>query len=162
MPFTLAAAVPFLGDRMAALGFPDLQVQPRDLLARLVRHREQNQSDLALALVPCDRPQSADLVDLSPRGKVRRFEIKPESTTLKWTWAFAVWTPRFTRFSSSGPRGSTRAPCASAASRTPPTSSSAHSRGGFEIDALPEPSGRVLDIGTPETLAAASGFHSSA
>ena len=83
---------------MAALGFPDLQVQPRDLLARLVRHREQNQSDLALALVPCDRPQSSDLVDLSPRGKVRRFEIKPESTTLKWTWAFAIWTPRFTRF----------------------------------------------------------------
>ena len=29
VPFTLASAVPFLGDRMAALGFPDLQVQPR-------------------------------------------------------------------------------------------------------------------------------------
>src|SRR6187397_2252635 len=37
VPFTLAHAAPFLGDRLAALGFPDHLVQPRDLLARLVR-----------------------------------------------------------------------------------------------------------------------------
>lgn len=161
VPFTLAAAIPFLGDRMAALGFPDLQVQPRDLLARLVRHREQNQSDLALALVPCDRPQSADLVDLSPRGKVRRFEIKPESTALKWTWAFAVWTPRFTRFLLKWTDGFN--------ARSLRLGREPHAADifigalaeGFEIDALPEPSGRVLDIGTPETLAAALDFHSS-
>ena len=161
VPFTLAAAVPFLGDRMAALGFPDLQVLPRDLLARLVRHREMNQSDLALALVPCDRPQSSDLVDLSPRGKVRRFEIKPESTTLKWTWAFAVWTPRFTRFLVKWTEGFN--------ARSLRLGREPHAADlfigalaeGFEIDALPEPSSRVLDIGTPETLAAAAAFHSS-
>ena len=162
VPFTLAAAAPFLGDRMAALGFPDLLVQPRDLLARLVRHREQNQSDLALALVPCDRPQSSDLVELSPRGKVRRIEIKPESTTLKWTWAFAVWTPRFTPLpAASGPTGFN--------ARSRRLGREPHAADvfigalgeGFEIDALPEPSGRVLDIGTPETLAAAAGFHPS-
>ncbi len=161
VPFTLASAVPFLGDRMAALGFPDLQVQPRDLLARLVRHREQNQSDLALALVPCDRPQGADLVDLSPRGKVRRFEIKPEATTLKWTWAFAVWTPRFTRFLLKWTDGFN--------ARSLRLGREPHAADifigalaeGFEIDALPESAGRVLDIGTPEALAAAAGFHSS-
>lgn len=161
VPFTLAAAVPFLGDRMAALGFPDLQVLPRDLLARLVRHREMNQSDLALALVPCERPQSSDLVDLSPRGKVRRFEIKPESTTLKWTWAFAVWTPRFTRFLVKWTDGFN--------ARSLRLGREPHAADlfigalaeGFEIDALPEPSSRVLDIGTPETLAAAAAFHSS-
>ncbi len=161
VPFTLATAIPFLGDRMAALGFPDLLVQPRDLLARLVRHREQNQSDLALALVPCDRPQSSDLVALSPRGKVRRFEIKPESTTLKWTWAFALWTPRFSRFLQKWTEGFN--------ARSLRLGREPHAgdlfigamSAGFEIDALTEPSGRVLDIGTPETLAAASGFHPS-
>ncbi len=161
VPFTLAAAAPFLGDRMVALGFPDLQVQPRDLLARLVRHREQHQSDLALALVKCDRPQSADLVDLSPRGTVRRFEIKPESTTLKWTWAFALWTPRFTRYlvqwTETFNARSLRLGREPHAADVFIGALSA----GFEIDALPEPSGRVLDIGTLETLAAAAAFHSS-
>ncbi len=161
VPFTLAAAIPFLGDRNVALGFPDLLVQPRDLLARLVRHREQSQSEIALALVPCSRPQSSDLVDLSPRGTVRRIEIKPESTTLKWTWAFALWTPRFTRFLHKWTAGFN--------ARSKRLGREPHAGDlfigalgeGFEIDALPEPSGRVLDIGTPEALAAAPRFHST-
>lgn len=161
VPFTLATAAPFLGDRMVALGFPDLQAQPRDLLARLVRHREQNQSDLALALVPCERPQGSDLVDLSPRGKVRRFEIKPESTALRWTWAFAIWTPRFTRFLVKWTEGfNARSLRLGREPHAADVFIGALSEG-FEIDALPEPSGRVLDIGTPETLAAAAAFHSS-
>lgn len=161
VPFTLATATPFLGDRMAALGFPDLLVQPRDLLARLVRHREQNQSDLALALVPCDRPQSSDLVELSPRGKVRRIEIKPAATTLKWTWAFAVWTPRFSRFLLKWTEGfNARSRRLGREPHAGDLFIGAMSEG-FEIDALTEPSGRVLDIGTPETLAAAAGFHPS-
>lgn len=161
VPFTLATAVPFLGDRMAALGFPDLLLQPRDLLARLVRHREQNQSDLALALVPCDRPGGSDLVELSPRGKVRRFEIKPESTTLKWTWAFALWTPRFTRFLLKWTEGyNARSLRLGREPHAADVFIGAMSEG-FEIDALAEPSGRVLDIGTPAALSAATGFHSS-
>jgi glucose-1-phosphate thymidylyltransferase len=161
VPFTLAAGAPFLGDRMVALGFPDLLVQPRDLLARLVRHREQNQSDLALALVPCERPQSSDLVELSPRGRVRRFEIKPETTTLKWTWAFALWTPRFTRFLLKWTgEFNARSLRLGRETHAADVFIGALSEG-FEIDALPEPSGRVLDIGTPATLSAAAGFHSS-
>ncbi len=148
-------------DRMAALGFPDLQVQPRDLLARLVRHREQNQSDLALALVPCDRPTSSDMIELSPRGKVRRIEIKPEASNPRWTWAFAIWTPRFTRFLLKWTEGFN--------ARSLRLGREPHAADifigalaeGFEIDALQEPSGRVLDIGTPETLQAAAAFHSS-
>lgn len=161
VPFTLAAAAPFLDDRNVALGFPDLLVQPRDLLARMVRHREQNQSELALALVPCHRPQSSDLIELSPRGTVRRIEIKPEATTLKWTWAFALWTPRFTRFLQKWTAGFN--------ARSMRLGREPHAGDlfigalgeGFEIDALPEPAGRVLDIGTPETLAAAPRFYST-
>lgn len=157
VPFTLAYAAPFLGDRLAALGFPDLLVQPRDLLARLVQHREQTQADVALALVPCDHPTGSDLVDVTARGKVRRFEIKPAATTLKWTWAFALWTPHFTKFllkwTASFNARSARL------GREPHVADvfQAAIAGGFEIETLAVPAGRVLDIGTPENLARALG-----
>jgi glucose-1-phosphate thymidylyltransferase len=153
VPFTLAHAAPFLGDRLAVLGFPDLLVQPRDLLARLLRHREQTQGDVALALVPCDRPTQSDMVDVTARGKVRRIEIKPPSTSLKWTWVYAVWTPRFTRHLVQWTEGFN--------ARSARLGREPHAgdvlvdalAAGFEIDALTDPRGKVLDIGTPEALA---------
>jgi glucose-1-phosphate thymidylyltransferase len=157
VPFTLAAAEPFLGDRQVALGFPDILVQPRDLLARLVRRHENEGTDVALALAPCDRPQASDLVDVDARGRVRRIEIKPEKTKLKWTWAFALWTPRFTRYLGRW--------CAefdarrARLGREPYVSDVflAAIRDGFEIATLAVPEARLLDIGTPETLARAGG-----
>ena len=155
VPFTLAHAAPFLGDRLAALGYPDLLVQPRDLLARLVRHREETQADIALALVPCERPTSSDMVDVTARGKVRRIEIKPESTTLKWTWTYAVWTPRFTKFLVRWTENWN--PRSARLGREPHAGDVfiAALGEGFEIDALTDTRGKVLDIGTPETLARA-------
>jgi glucose-1-phosphate thymidylyltransferase len=157
VPFTLAAAEPFLGDRLVALGFPDILVQPRDLLARLVRHHQNAGADVALALAPCDRPQASDLVEVDARGRVRRIEIKPEATRLKWTWAFAVWTPRFTRFLG---RWCAEFDARRARLGREPFVSDvllAALRDGFEIAALAVPEARLLDIGTPETLAAATG-----
>lgn len=146
IPFALAAAAPFLGDRMAATGPSDQQLQPRDLLARLIRHREQTQSDLALALVPCDRPRAFDLVDLSARGKVRRFEIQPEATALKWTWALALWTPRFTKFLGRWcEEFQPRSARLGREARLADVFAAALSEG-FEIDALPEASGRLAEI----------------
>jgi len=157
VPFTLAAAEPFLGDRHVALGYPDIVVHPRDLLARLVRRYENEQADVALALAPCDRPAASDLVDVDSRGRVRRFEIKPDSTRLRWTWAFAVWTPRFTRYlvrwcAEFQPRRARLG-------REPHVSDvfAAALRAGFEIATLAVPDARLLDIGTPETLARAGG-----
>jgi glucose-1-phosphate thymidylyltransferase len=155
VPFTLAAAAPFLGDRQAALGFPDILVQPRDLLARLVRHRETTQAEVALALAPCERPAHSDLVDVDARGRVRRLEIKPAATALRWTWAFALWTPRFTRFLERW--------CESFNARSARLGREPQMADVFaaalaeriEVAALPEPRARLLDIGTPETLAQA-------
>ena len=155
VPFTVAAAAPFLEDRLAALGFPDILVQPRDLLARLVRHREAAQADVALALAPCERPQASDLVEVDARGYVRRFEIKPERTELKWTWAFALWTPRFTKFVS---RWCERFNARSARLGREPQMGDLFSAAlaeRVEIAALALPEARLLDIGTPETLARA-------
>jgi glucose-1-phosphate thymidylyltransferase len=157
VPFTLAAAAPFLGDRLAALGFPDILVQPRDLLARLVAHRERGGADVALALAPCDRPQASDLVAVDARGRVKRFEIKPATTELRWTWAFAVWTPKFTRFLV---RWTETFNARSARLGREPYVSDVFAAAlaeGFEIDTLAAPQAKLLDIGTPESLARAMG-----
>lgn len=157
VPFTLAAAAPFLGDRLVALGYPDILVQPRDLLARLVRHRERTDADVALALAPCDRPQASDLVDVDARGRVRGIEIKPESTRLRWTWAFAVWTPKTTRFLV---RWCERFNARSARLGREPHVSDvlvAALAEGIAIETVAAPEARVLDIGTPETLERARG-----
>ncbi len=155
VPFTLAAAAPFLGEQSVALGFPDILVQPRNLLARLVQHRERTQADIALALAHCDRPSASDLVETDARGRVKRIEIKPESTTLRWTWAFALWSPRFTKFlvrwcAQWNPRSARLG-------REPAVSDVflAAMAEGFEIETLAVPEARLLDIGTPETLAQA-------
>jgi glucose-1-phosphate thymidylyltransferase len=155
VPFTLAAALPFLSDQLVALGFPDILIQPRDLLARLVRHRERTQAEVALALAPCDRPQASDLVDTDARGRVRRLEIKPESTTLRWTWAFALWTPRFGRFLGKW--------CSSFNARSARLGREPHFADvltaalaeGIEIETFAAAEARLLDIGTPEALARA-------
>lgn len=156
VPFTLAAAAPFAGDRLIALGFPDILVQPRDLLARLVAHRERASADVALALAHCDRPHASDLVAIDARGRVRRLEIKPEATQLKWTWAFAVWTPRFTRFLTKWTE--TFEPRRARLGREPFVGDvlQAALAEGFEIDTLQAPDARLLDIGTPESLALAA------
>jgi len=157
VPFTLAAAEPFLGDRLVALGFPDILVQPRDLLARLVRHRERTQADVALALAPCDRPHASDLVDVDARGRVKRIEIKPAATALRWTWAFALWTPRFTRFLGRWCAGFE--PRRARLGREPQVADVllAALADGIEIETLAIPEARLLDIGTPESLARAGG-----
>ena len=155
VPFTVAAAAPFVEDRLVALGFPDILVQPRDLLARLVRHREAAQSDVALALAPCERPNASDLVEVDRGGRVRRIEIKPQQTELRWTWAFALWSPRFTRFlvqwcTDFRPRSARLG-------REPQLGDvfTAALAAGLEVTGQPVPEARLLDIGTPETLARA-------
>jgi len=156
VPFTLAAAEPFVAERTVALGFPDVLVQPRDLLARLVRRHENEGADVSLALVPCERPHSADLVETDARGRVKRIEIKPERTRLKWSWIFAVWTPRFTRYL--GRWCAEFKPRSARLGREPHLSDvlAAAIADGLDVTTLAVPEGRMLDIGTPETLARAA------
>jgi glucose-1-phosphate thymidylyltransferase len=159
-PFTLAFAGPFLKGELVALGFPDILVSPRDLLARLVAHRERTQAEVALLLAPCDRPAASDLVELDSRGRVRRLEIKPAQSSLHWTWAFALWTPRFTQFLVEWTQQFE--PRKARLGREPffgdvLTAALSH---GFDIHGLAAADARILDIGTPETLAKAPSFWS--
>jgi glucose-1-phosphate thymidylyltransferase len=95
------------------------------------------------------------LVDADARGRVRRIEIKPDATSLRWTWAFALWTPRFTKFlvrwcAAFQPRQARlgREPFVADVFR-------AAIADGFEIESLAVPEAHLLDVGTPETLAKA-------
>jgi NDP-sugar pyrophosphorylase family protein len=120
-----------------------------------VRHRERTRADVALLLAPCERPEASDLVEVDARGRVRRIEIKPRATRLRSTWVFALWTPRFTKFLL---RWCERWNARSARLGREPFVSDlflAALADGLEIETLAVPEARLLDIGTPETLARA-------
>ena len=78
-----------------------------------------------------------------------------ETTALRSTWVYALWTPRFTRYLVQWTEGwNARSARLGREPHVGDVLISAMSEG-FEIDALSEPRGKVLDIGTPERLAEA-------
>jgi glucose-1-phosphate thymidylyltransferase len=97
-PFTLDQAYPFAREAIVALGFPDIVFWPDDIFIHVIARHAQSGADVVLGLVPCDRPHTADMVEIERTGRVRRFVIKQRETSLRYTWVAAVWTPTFTQF----------------------------------------------------------------
>lgn len=97
-PYTLDQAYPFVQDALIAVGFPDIIFQPTDAFAQLVQRQKETNADLVLGLFPVDQPHKMDMVALDENGRVQRIVIKPQQTTLEYTWFIAVWTPKFTHF----------------------------------------------------------------
>jgi glucose-1-phosphate thymidylyltransferase len=98
VPYTLDQATPFLGDANVALGFPDILFQPADAFLHLWERQLTTGADVVLGLFPADEPHKCDMVDLDSAGRLRDIVIKPVSTSLRYSWILAVWTPVFTRF----------------------------------------------------------------
>lgn len=98
VPETLARALPFVGDSVVALGWPDVLFEPADAFARLLRRRAATGADVALGLFPTDRPWRTDMVDAGAGGEVRAIEVRPATSRLAHNWLIAAWTPRFGRF----------------------------------------------------------------
>jgi glucose-1-phosphate thymidylyltransferase len=97
-PFSLDQAYPFVREATVALGFPDLVFWPADIFIRVIARQTQSDADVVLGLVPCDRPHTADMVEIESTGRVRQFFIKQRETSLRYAWVAAVWTPSFTQF----------------------------------------------------------------
>ena len=97
-PFSLDQAYPFVREAIVALSFPDMVFWPTDIFIRLIARQAQSDADVVLGLVPCDRAHTADMIDIEPTGRVRRFFIKQRRTSLRYAWVAAVWTPTFTQF----------------------------------------------------------------
>ena len=156
IPFTLDRAWPFVREVDVAVGFPDILLEPHDLLLRLRAHHDHAGDDCSLLVVPCDRPTTSDLVEIDEHGRVVAIEIKPYVARPGWMWVLALWTPRFGEFLHEWVQ---RPESLSPQGREPYPSDVllAAMQHGLAISALPVPDARALDIGTPETLARARG-----
>lgn len=98
VPFTVGQAYPFLGDRIAAFGFPDILFQPEDAFEGLFTRLDKSGADVILGLFPVEESRKWDLVDIDSHGRIRGIEMKPDESKLRYTWIIAVWTPIFWRF----------------------------------------------------------------
>jgi len=98
VPYTLDQAYPFVKDEIIAFGFPDIYFEPDDAFLHLLERQSETGADIVLGLFPAHRPENADMVDLDARGQVRDILIKPNQSSLAYTWITAVWTPVFTKF----------------------------------------------------------------
>lgn len=151
-PETLAAASPFLGDEVVALGFPDILTHPPDAFSALLRHREETGADVALALFPTSRADKADMVEVDSDGGLRRLWIKAGRRDLPFTWGLAVWTPVFTRLLLE--EVDRHRPAGDRELYVGDLIQDAVDRG-MRVETLPFPDGLCLDVGTPEDLAQA-------
>jgi dTDP-glucose pyrophosphorylase len=151
VPETLSHARPFLENSLVALGFPDCLFEPADAYARLLERQGATGADLVLGLFPTERHRTTDMVDCGPDGRVRRIEIRPETTALRFNWLIAVWTPTFT--------GLLREAVCSSPQDGAELQIGAVVRsaveGGLHVQGVELPGGWYRDIGTPEELASA-------
>ncbi len=97
-PFTLDQAFPFVKDHLVALGFPDIIFEPDDAFEKLIEKQQNTQADIALGLFPVEETSKFDMVEQDEHGRIISLHIKPATTTLRYTWGIAVWSPAFTAF----------------------------------------------------------------
>lgn len=97
VPFTVARANNHLRGATVAFGFPDIIFTPEDALLRLRTRLERGAGDVVLGVLPADRPETADVVDVDAGGRVRRILVKPANPPSRLAWVLAVWRPTFTR-----------------------------------------------------------------
>lgn len=146
---TLDRAVPFVGDRAVAVGFPDVLFEPADAFARIVRRWRSGGADAVLALVPTDRPDKADVVETDAGGRVTRIEIKPPGGGRGTTWVGAVWTPAVTALLHEMVAGGY---AGEGGELYPGDVLREAVARGMRVEGVEMPEGRHLDVGTPEDL----------
>jgi glucose-1-phosphate thymidylyltransferase len=156
VPETLDRAFPFVADAIVALGFPDVIFQPVDAYARLIERQAATGADLVLGLFPTERCQTTDMVELGPDGRVRRVEIRPASTTLRYNWLIAVWGPEFTRLLHEMVQS---APAVEGGELQIGAVVQGAVAAGLHVEGVEFPDGSYRDIGTPDQLAAAIREH---
>ena len=98
VPYTLDQAYPFVQDALVALGFPDIIFKRKDAYAKLLAKQAETNAAIVLGLFPAHQPQKTDMVDIDENGRVRSIDVKPDHSTLSYSWEIAVWNPVFTRY----------------------------------------------------------------
>lgn len=156
---TLDAAYPFVRGGRVALGFPDILFRPADAFLRVREHQEAAGADVVLGLVPTDRPDKADVVEMDAGGRVRRLVIKPRAPVLRpSTWIAAVWGPAMTELLHAEVAAAREAPAPAERELYPGDVIGRAIEEGLRVEAVELPGGRHLDIGTAEDLARAQAW----
>jgi glucose-1-phosphate thymidylyltransferase len=99
VPFTLDQAYPFVRRDTVAFGFPDILFECEDGFSKLLVRQAASHADVTLGLFPANHPFSReDRVNFNDDGEVREIILRPSQSRLRYSWAIAVWNPRFTQF----------------------------------------------------------------
>jgi glucose-1-phosphate thymidylyltransferase len=154
VPYTVDTAYPYVRTNRVAFGFPDIIHEPVDALGLMTDRQEACAADVVLGLFPAHRCEKMDMVEIDQNGRVASVVIKPERTTLFYTWILAVWTPAFTRFlheSVTRHRGRTGVGVPGRELYMGDVLQEALDFG-MTIETVRFDRGRYLDIGTPEDL----------
>jgi glucose-1-phosphate thymidylyltransferase len=168
-PDTIDRANSFIRDKIVVFGFPDILFRPTDVFTKLLARLDRSRSDVVLALFPAHDSKAMDMVDIDARLRVRAIHLKPRKTRLKYAWLCAVWTPTFTEFlhqflqgvrsgRNTGLIGNRRIDAAGDIPVGAVLRAAVQTN--VKVEGVTFPTGRYIDIGTPQALAAALRFSS--
>ncbi|SHE35805.1 glucose-1-phosphate thymidylyltransferase [Fodinibius roseus] len=98
VPQTINKAYPFIKEDKVLFGFPDIILRPSSAYVSLLGKQAETGADLVLGIFKARDPRKMDMVDFNDKGAIEDIVIKPEKTSLMYTWIIAAWTPVFTGF----------------------------------------------------------------
>jgi glucose-1-phosphate thymidylyltransferase len=147
--YTLDSAHAFVRGAQVAVGFPDIICEPLDAFCRARAELCASGADAVLGLFPAPVPHPCDRVRFDG-ARVVAVEPKPDRSDVPWSWAIAVWSPRFTEFLHAHLAAAPRGPSSPEASVGHVVQAAVTA--GLDIRGVPFADGSFLDIGTPEGL----------
>lgn len=159
-PFTLNQAYPFVKDKIIALGFPDIIIEPKNAYAPLIEKINATEADLVLGIFPIENYLKWDMIEFDSQNRVDQIVIKQDRPDLKWGWTNVVWKPSFTEylnkylseFLRSNPDGKIRFSDGLSRELYVGDVIQAAKDEGLQIDYVKFEKGDSLDIGTVEDL----------
>jgi glucose-1-phosphate thymidylyltransferase len=98
VPETVATGLRDRPGNNVIFGFPDILFEPMDAMEKLARRLQDSEADVILGVFPTGNPAKMDMVMIDQDDRVLTIEIKPERTSLSYTWITAAWTPTFTDY----------------------------------------------------------------
>jgi dTDP-glucose pyrophosphorylase len=166
-PDTIDRAYPFVKDNIVAFGFPDIILHPSDIFVKLLDRLEGSGSDVVLALFPAHDAKAMDMIEIDAACRVRAIHLKPKATRLRYAWLCAVWTPVFTEFLHQflrrvkqgrkvGVVGNRRIDAQGDIPVGVVLKEAVKAE--LKVEGVTFPTGRYIDIGTPQGLSMVQGF----
>jgi glucose-1-phosphate thymidylyltransferase len=155
VPYTLDQAYSFVKENVVVFGFPDILFECNNAFQKLIKKIKSCDCDIALGLFLSDRLGKADLVEFDNKRKVRKIVRESRHTRLKYTWGIAAWTPVFTEYLHKKLKDFNTTSYNEKELFISDMINFAV-QGGLQVEAVHISEKPFIDIGTPESLAAAT------